>query len=210
MTRGARAAAPGAAQAGFVVKFDTERGYGFIRPKGVKDDSRDLFVHISNIEGRETPRAGQSVTYQAIQGVKRAEAVHVKLGSLLTVPGWGFAAIGIGGAVAFWALLVWVLSRAGMPAWPQLWLALWILAISVATFFLYGYDKAQAGRGGFRVPESVLRTLLPWLGGGLGALYGMRHFHHKTVKWGSAGAIWLSVVLWLGVLVVSFFLGVQV
>jgi uncharacterized membrane protein YsdA (DUF1294 family)/cold shock CspA family protein len=209
MTKGAHAAAPGGTLSGFIVKFDAERGYGFIRPEGVTDDNHDVFVHISNVEGRQAPREGQRVTYQVIQGTRRPEAVHVEQGSVLSVPRWRFAAIGIGGAVVLWIALVWVLSRLGMPAWPQLWLTLWIVAMSVATFFLYGYDKAQAGKGGLRVPEFVLRILLPFLGGGIGALYGMRHFHHKTIKWGSGGIIWLSVVLWLGVLVVLFFLGVQ-
>lgn len=59
---------------------------------------------------------------------------------------------------------------------------LWLLAaINVVTFLLYGWDKFQAKRGGWRVPE---RVLLLWAAGfgSVGALLGMAVFHHKTRK----------------------------
>ena len=61
-------------------------------------------------------------------------------------------------------------------------LAAWLLVINLATFAVYGADKRRARRGAWRVPERTL-LLLPLLGGSVGALLGMRVFHHKTKHW---------------------------
>lgn len=58
-------------------------------------------------------------------------------------------------------------------------LAVWAV-MSVITFFVYGYDKRMARKGGWRVPEARL-LLLAACFGALGALAGMRVFHHKTL-----------------------------
>lgn len=59
------------------------------------------------------------------------------------------------------------------------WMQSWVAAITVITFLTYGYDKLIAGTGATRVPEKVLLTLA-FAGGTVGALLGMRVFHHKT------------------------------
>ena len=60
---------------------------------------------------------------------------------------------------------------------------LWYLAaVNVVTFTVYGIDKSKARRGAWRIPEKTL-FLLPLLGGSIGALLGMRVFHHKTKHW---------------------------
>lgn len=61
-------------------------------------------------------------------------------------------------------------------------LLVWLAAVNVVTFAVYGIDKAKAKRGAWRVPERTL-FLLPLLGGSLGALLGMKVFHHKTKHW---------------------------
>ncbi len=61
-------------------------------------------------------------------------------------------------------------------------LLVWLAVINLVTFAVYGIDKAKAKRGAWRVPEKTL-FLLPLLGGSLGALLGMRVFHHKTKHW---------------------------
>ena len=61
-------------------------------------------------------------------------------------------------------------------------LLVWLAAINLVTFAVYGIDKAKAKRGTWRVPEKTL-FLLPLLGGSVGALLGMRVFHHKTKHW---------------------------
>lgn len=61
-------------------------------------------------------------------------------------------------------------------------LAVWLIAINLVTFAVYGADKRRARRSAWRVPEKTL-FLLPLLGGSVGALLGMRVFRHKTKHW---------------------------
>lgn len=76
-------------------------------------------------------------------------------------------------------LSVGIISSAG--GWGTV-LLVWLAVINLVTFAVYGIDKAKAKRGAWRVPEKTL-FLLPLLGGSLGALLGMRVFHHKTKHW---------------------------
>lgn len=68
-------------------------------------------------------------------------------------------------------------GKAGMNT-KNIFLAAW-LAMNGFTFCLYGVDKRRAKRGAWRIPEKTL-LLCTWLLGGVGALIGMRVFHHKT------------------------------
>ena len=61
-------------------------------------------------------------------------------------------------------------------------LLVWLAVINLLTFIVYGADKRRARKGKWRVPEKTL-FLLPLLGGSVGALLGMRVFHHKTKHW---------------------------
>ena len=60
-------------------------------------------------------------------------------------------------------------------------LILWIvwLCLNGFIFLLYGLDRLKAKRGKWRVPERTLLTGT-WAMGGVGALMGMKVFHHKT------------------------------
>ena len=58
----------------------------------------------------------------------------------------------------------------------------YLAAANVITALLYGADKAKARRGAWRIPERVLLGC-GICGGALGALLGMRLFHHKTRHW---------------------------
>ena len=58
----------------------------------------------------------------------------------------------------------------------------YFLGINFLTFFLYGLDKRKAVKNRWRIPEkTLLGTAL--IGGSIGALAGMRMFHHKTKHW---------------------------
>ena len=61
-------------------------------------------------------------------------------------------------------------------------LLVWLAVINLLTFIVYGADKRRARKVKWRVPEKTL-FLLPLLGGSIGALLGMRVFHHKTKHW---------------------------
>jgi uncharacterized membrane protein YsdA (DUF1294 family) len=55
----------------------------------------------------------------------------------------------------------------------------WLIGWSVATFVAYAADKAQARRGGWRIPEIVLHGLAV-IGGAAGGWLGLLVLHHKT------------------------------
>ncbi len=70
----------------------------------------------------------------------------------------------------------------------------WHLAfITLITFAAYGWDKRQAKRGGWRVPEKTLHALA-FMGGTLGAWAGSKVFRHKTIK-GSFRQMFIAVVI---------------
>ena len=80
--------------------------------------------------------------------------------------------------------------------------AIYLAAINVATFVVYGVDKLKARRGRWRISEAAL-LLLALLGGSLGAWLGMKAWHHKTLHKRFSYGIPLmmvcqaAVVLWL-------------
>ena len=56
----------------------------------------------------------------------------------------------------------------------------YLLAVNIATFFLYGIDKYKAKKGRWRISEATL-LLMAVIGGSIGAWAGMRLWHHKTM-----------------------------
>ena len=60
-------------------------------------------------------------------------------------------------------------------------LYIYVIIINVVTFFIYGLDKSKAKAGQWRIPEAQL-IFLAVIGGSVGALAGMKVFHHKTRK----------------------------
>ena len=58
---------------------------------------------------------------------------------------------------------------------------IYLLFINVIAFFIYGIDKRRARKGQWRISENTLLGVA-FLGGSVGALFGMSVFHHKTRK----------------------------
>lgn len=58
---------------------------------------------------------------------------------------------------------------------------IWLAVISIVTFIFYGFDKARAKSGGWRVPEVTLHWL-SLIGGFPGGWAGRSVFRHKTRK----------------------------
>ena len=55
-----------------------------------------------------------------------------------------------------------------------------LICINVLTFLVYGIDKWKAKQGSWRISEATLLTLAI-IGGSIGALLGMKVWHHKTM-----------------------------
>lgn len=73
--------------------------------------------------------------------------------------------------------------------------ALYLLLVNLVAFFLYGADKRKAKQNRWRTPERVLLGIA-LAGGGIGALAGMKVFHHKTKHKIFQILVPLSIVLW--------------
>ena len=79
---------------------------------------------------------------------------------------------------------------------------IYLVAINVVTFFMYGIDKWKAKRSKWRISEATLLGLVV-IGGSIGAWLGMRVWHHKTMhKKFQLGIpliliIQLAIVIWL-------------
>ena len=56
----------------------------------------------------------------------------------------------------------------------------YLLAINIATFFLYGIDKYKAKKSKWRISEATL-LMMAVIGGSIGAWAGMRLWHHKMM-----------------------------
>ena len=56
----------------------------------------------------------------------------------------------------------------------------YLIALNIVTFLVYGIDKWKAKQAKMRIRETALLTLAV-LGGSIGALLGMKVWHHKTM-----------------------------
>lgn len=92
----------------------------------------------------------------------------------------------------------------GVAMFAVLWLAglspflAWVAGWSVPAFAMYGIDKRQAQRDGWRVPEAVLHGLA-LVGGVPGAWAGRAYFRHKTHKPAFLVVLVVATVLWAAV-----------
>ena len=73
-----------------------------------------------------------------------------------------------------------------------------LIVINVLTFFIYGIGKWKARRNKWRISEAALLWLTV-AGGSIGALLGMKVWHHKTMhkkfKYGLPAILLLQVAL---------------
>ena len=79
---------------------------------------------------------------------------------------------------------------------------IYLIAINVITFLVYGIDKWKAKRSKWRIPEATLLGLAI-IGGSIGAWLGMKVWHHKTMhkkfKFG------LPVIIIIQLLIIGYF-----
>lgn len=80
-------------------------------------------------------------------------------------------------------------------------LLIYITLVSVITFIVFGIDKLKAKKSWWRIPESTLMVLAV-IGGSIGALLGMRVFHHKTLH--KKFTIGIPVILILQIAAAAF------
>lgn len=79
----------------------------------------------------------------------------------------------------------------------------YLLLVNLSAFVLMGLDKRRARRDKWRISEKTL-FLPAVLGGSLGAILGMRLFHHKTKHWYFRWGFVLLLLLQLAGLLLLF------
>lgn len=57
---------------------------------------------------------------------------------------------------------------------------MYLTFINIVAFVMYGADKYKARRNKWRIPEATLLAVAV-IGGSIGAWYGMKVWHHKTM-----------------------------
>ena len=81
---------------------------------------------------------------------------------------------------------------------------IWLAAISLITFIVYGIDKSRARSGGWRIPEKTLH----WLaiaGGFPGGWVGRIVFRHKTRKGFFTFVLMVGTLIHAGIIYWLFF-----
>ena len=80
---------------------------------------------------------------------------------------------------------------------------IYLIAVNVVAFILYGADKQKARKKKWRISEKALLGIAV-IGGSPGAILGMFVFHHKTKNWYFRYG--LPLILVIQILVVLFIL----
>ena len=159
----------GRKEEGVVVSFDAAKGFGFIRSKSIREE---VFVHKLSVVGAGTLRPGRRVTFEVEASDRGPRASQVEVGGRGLAPGQ---------APAILLLLALIAATCGLHRIGLGPFGAYLVAINLATWPVYAWDKRQAGREERRVPEAVLLGLALF-GGSPAAALAMRVLHHKTRK----------------------------
>ena len=77
----------------------------------------------------------------------------------------------------------------------------YLVAINIVAFFVYGIDKLKAKKNRWRIPEATLLSLAV-IGGSIGALLGMKVWHHKTMH--KKFSIGIPLILFIQILFLNY------
>lgn len=162
---------------GRISGWNEDRGYGFVVPHNGGDRA---FVHVKAFQfGSRRPVDGDLISYSPAKDSQgRTNAVDVRFaGQKIEVrkPSRPIPRLKIG-AVFLLATVVGTLLGL-LPAA----ITIGYLLLSCLSYIMYTVDKAAAGKGAQRTPESALH-FVGLLGGWPGALIAQQQSRHKTVK----------------------------
>jgi uncharacterized membrane protein YsdA (DUF1294 family)/cold shock CspA family protein len=178
---------------GKIVRWEEERGFGFIAPD---DGGGQVFVHLNQISGRRSPCVGEEIAFQMgkdqegrpcaasawgkdeiLEDLKPEVGRRAKTGATRKVEKgaaaflWNYVALAFLMVLVF-AVLFGTLHVGVLGAY---------VALSVVTFVVYAVDKRAAKCGAWRVSEAALH-LWALAGGWPGAVLAQQLLRHKLSK----------------------------
>lgn len=162
----------GPIETGRLVKWNDEKGYGFIQPA---DGSPDVFVHVSGLlGGTRRPKEGDEVRYEMDRSQRRAKAVNVRV-KALPLPNTVPLAYAVGTfCLGLYLLYAFRILDARAPV-------LGYMTMSVITFGFFYVDKKRAEEDRWRLTETSMHVL-EILGGWPGSIVALGMLRHKTRK----------------------------
>ncbi|MBW4440363.1 MAG: cold shock and DUF1294 domain-containing protein [Plectolyngbya sp. WJT66-NPBG17] len=173
-------------QRGKLVKWNDDRGFGFIQPN---DQSQEVFLHISGIARPiRRPRVGDIIHYRTItrkNGKSRACSAMIQGATALKAESCSLRFESVSATLVLEVGLLALLPILGSIhfAFTQANPTPLFLypAMSGITFVLYHDDKSRAQGRRWRIPENTLH-LCELCGGWLGAYVAQRLLRHKSSK----------------------------
>lgn len=181
---------------GKIIKWDDERGFGFVVPKG---GGQPVFVHRRAFANRQRrPAAEVAISYELGSDARgRCCAVHVRhADEKPAAVELRISVVPTLVAILFFATLARLVSAGQMPVA----VAATYSGASLVAFMAYARDKGAARSGQWRTPENHLH-LLAVVGGWPGAILAQQVLRHKSGKRNFQQKFWFSVTINAGALV---------
>lgn len=192
----------GGLRRGKLVRWNDDRGFGFIQPV---DGSQDIFLHISDIQdATRRPQNNDIICYVVTtqtDGKRRAKNAFI-LGARRK-PKSTQQNHALNAAIPPRFPLLEVMGLSILPTLGSLHLAwatnlFWPLILypvmSGVTYALYAVDKSRAQRGAWRISEENLH-FCELIGGWIGGFIAQQALRHKSRKQSYQATFWAIVVL---------------
>lgn len=178
-------------QSGTIVKWNDEKGFGFIAPDR---GAGDVFAHVKAVVGTRRPAVGDRVIFfPGTDSQGRARAVQVQFETGTPTRWWSPLVMAVVFATSFLAALT-LAARLGRitPIVPVVYTVMTGVAVAA-----YWRDKSSARRGTQRLSENALH-LVELFGGWPGALVAQQWLRHKNRKISYQVMFWGIVIAHLG------------
>ncbi len=179
---------------GKLIKWDTQKAFGFILPNGGGDH---VFIHKTAFSNRQrTPQLNDVITFSITkdkQGRYCAEKATFSGEKLKKKQARKVSKFSIYLSVMFLSAIFVAFSLGYVP----LKLCLAYIGLSLVTFIMYAYDKSKAQSGAWRTSENTLH-LFAIVGGWPGAAIAQQTLRHKSQKKEFRFIYWLTVIINIG------------
>lgn len=187
---------------GKLIRWDDDKGFGFIKPALSGDE---VFFHINDLKNASRrPQVNDVITFLPTTDKQgRSKAINATLsGDKLNSLKHTNAKNTKGNndkapqsdALAFLFILMFLGGLTGAAILKMLPFGLIgvYLSLSLLTFIAYAIDKSAAKRGKWRTKESSLH-ILALMGGWPGALFAQKTLRHKSIKQPFKAVFWITV-----------------